>query len=83
MYQEEHPLLTVQQSQRLEGIRGRVHGRDERWNAREDVAPNTHGLLDIGVHGQRWPMLGFVLAVCHGRCTDTDTDSEIDLGAER
>lgn len=61
-------MLAVQQSQRLEGIGGRVHGGNQRWNAREDVAPNTHMLLNIGVRGQHGPLLGLVVDVCHG-CT--------------
>lgn len=47
-YSKEHPLLHVQQRQGLEGIGRWVHRRHQRWDARGDVSPDTHVLLDIG-----------------------------------
>lgn len=47
-YSKEHPLLLVQQCQGLERIGCWVHRRHQRWDARGDISPDTHVLLDIG-----------------------------------
>ena len=62
---KEQPLLLVQQGQGLERIGRRVHRRHQRGDARGDVSPDTHVLLDIG---RRLLLRGVVVNVSHS-CT--------------